>query len=74
MAGYRQWSNDTKLEWLIMELGYEANHVEFASKYLELFKETRTTLQKDGCLQLFRKYANIAETKDKGDYADVRTA
>ena len=74
MAGYRQWSNENKLEWLIMELGHEANLVDFASKYLELFRDTRTTRQKDGCLELFRKYANIAETKDKGDYTDVRTA
>ena len=74
MAGYKNWNNDTKLEWLTMELGYEADIVEFSRKYLELFENTRTTEQKAACLQLYRKYANIAETTDKGEYEDLRTA
>ena len=74
MADYTKWSNENKLEWLVMELGHEANLVDFAGKYRELFDNTRTTNQKVGCLDLFRKYANIAKTDNKGDYADLRTA
>ena len=50
MAGYRKWNNDVKLEWLTMELGYEADIVEFSREYLELFENTRTTEQKAACL------------------------
>ena len=74
MLDYTKWSDENKLEWLIMELGDGADLVTFATKFLELFGNTRMTKQKASCLELFRRYANIAETDEKGAYEDLRIA
>ena len=52
-----------KLEWIVFELGQEADLISFAWKYRELFGEN---MQKAKCLELYRKYANIAKRGERG--------
>ena len=59
--------DSVKLEWLTFELGGEAELVEFARKFRELFGEKiGADSQKAACLTLYRKYANITKREDLG--------
>ena len=41
---------------------------------MKFFKDTVTTQQKNLVLQLYRRYAKVAEADDKGAYEDLETA
>ena len=60
-----------KLEWIVFELGEEADLISFAGKYRELFGENA---QKAKCLDHYRKYANIAKSDERGPYPTVAEA
>ena len=51
--------------------GEEADLVSFAGKYRELFGESA---QKAKVLDLYRKYANIAKSDERGPYPTVAEA
>ena len=60
-----------KLEWIVSELGEGAGLLDFARKYRELFGEKT---QKANCLDLYRQYANIAKTEERGPYPTLADA
>ena len=65
-----------KLEWLVLELGEEADIVVFARKFRELFGgKIGADSQKAVCLKLYRKYVNIAKRDfERGQYATIDEA
>ena len=60
-----------KLEWLALELGDGASLLDFAGKFRELFGASSTKVV---CLKLFRKYAKIDRTDQRGFYSTVAEA
>jgi hypothetical protein len=56
-----------KLEWLVHQLGDDAEFLVFARMYHKLFgRQGELAVQKGKCLKLYRQYANISKRSDLG--------
>ena len=71
VTGLSYMKDSVKLEWLAFELGDGTRFVDFARKFHELFG---VDSPKAVCLELYRKYAGIVETAERGSYRTVAEA